>query len=282
MICIADKNTIPYPSAEGVDCLLLDTDADVQYLSAEPPMGCVAFIIETGEFYVSTGDYKWIHFNNKKEKVDLLTIANTLDTLCAFGGTVQVKNMSIPASASKNKVLAIVDKDSNINFGDNVITLEQGFGSGDSVNVAAFYVSGCDVELNGENGGIRAKDLGTNDGPHCVIIESGADVTVNGGVYRGGATAFYVSKGTLTINGGTFGSWDKHTYSADEAHLWTLNCKDEAYKNGEAKIIVRGGTFIDFDPSNPKTNDADSYVDNGYKVEQKTVNGHIYYTVLKN
>ena len=52
-------------------------------------------------------------------------------------------------------------------------------------------------------------------------------------------------------------------------------------KEGKAKIIVRGGTFIDFDPSNPRTNDADSYVDAGYKVELKETDGHSYYTVVK-
>lgn len=34
MICIADKNTLPFPSAQDVDCLLLDSEKDLDYLSA--------------------------------------------------------------------------------------------------------------------------------------------------------------------------------------------------------------------------------------------------------
>lgn len=271
MICIADKRTLPFPCAQGVDCLLLDDQDDVQLLSAHPPMGCVAAVLATGEFYVSTGKGKWIHYNKNKEVVGAIATAQQCDDL-SRGGDIVIQNMKIPAAANR----AVVSEDTVFNFNNNTITLEAGFGSGSAANLAAFYVSGSHVVLNAAQGGIAAVDLGTNDGPHCVIIEDGGEVEVNGGIYQGGATAFFVGEGTLTINGGIFGCYD-----TSESHPWVLNCRDSAYKEGKAHIIVRGGTFIDFDPSNPRTNDAVSYVDDGYKVKSKEENGHIYYTVIQ-
>lgn len=279
MICIADKRTLPFPCAQGVDCLLLDNQDDVQLLSAHPPMGCVAIILATGEFYVSTGKGKWIHYNKNKEAVGTIATAQQYEDL-SRGGDINIQNMKIPVSTNR-AATAVISEDTVFNFNNNTITLEAGFGSGSATNYAAFYVSGSHVVFNAAQGGIYAEDLGTNDGPHCVIIEDGGEVEVNGGIYQGGATAFFVGEGTLTINGGIFSCCNDASYGTGEPHPWVLNCRDSAYKEGKARIIVRGGTFIDFDPSNPRTNDATSYVDDGYKVESKEENGHIYYTVIQ-
>lgn len=279
MICIADKNTIPFPSARDVDCLLLDSEKDLDYLSAHPPMGCVAFVISTGDFYVSTSSGKWIHYNKNNEIIGSVSTAQSRKDL-ERGGDIKVKNMRFSIFDSYANVTRI-SEDTTFDFGNNEIILDKGFGTGNATNLAAFYISGSHVVLDGAYGGIYADDLGTNDGPHCVIIEDGGKVEVNGGRYQGGATAFFVDEGTLIINDGVFASYDKQSYGTGDPHSWVLNCRDSSYKEGKAKIIVRGGTFIDFDPSNPRTNDADSYVDAGYKVELKETDGHSYYTVVK-
>lgn len=54
----------------------------------------------------------------------------------------------------------------------------------------------------------------------------------------------YTSGGTIIINSGNF---------ASGTPAWTLNCKDAAYKDGTANIIVNGGTFKGFDPMNGET-----------------------------
>ena len=71
---------------------------------------------------------------------------------------------------------------------------------------------------------------------------------------------------TVTINGG---------YFECETPKWTLNLNDK----NPGKIIVRGGTFYDFDPSKAETEPGGLYnfVDNGYKVVK---NGKLY-TVVK-
>lgn len=66
----------------------------------------------------------------------------------------------------------------------------------------------------------------------------------------------YASGGTITINSGNFVSGTP---------AWTLNCNDTSYKNGTAKIIVTGGTFVGFDPANNKAEgEGTSFVAAGY------------------
>ena len=70
----------------------------------------------------------------------------------------------------------------------------------------------------------------------------------------------YTSKGTIIINSGCF---------ASGTPAWTLNCKDSAYKDGTAKIIVNGGTFVKFDPSDSASeNPHANFLAEGYGVKQ--------------
>lgn len=101
-------------------------------------------------------------------------------------------------------------------------------------------------------------------------------LTINDGEYisdDGSGECIYNQGGTIIINGGTFKN------SAEGSDKYLLNCYDSAYASGSAKIIVRGGKFYNFDPSN--SNDG-NFVDEGYIVEgPKTDNeGNIYYEVI--
>ena len=126
-----------------------------------------------------------------------------------------------------------------------------------------------------ENGGI---DTGTNGG-YGINVRNGANLTINGGTYYGGGTAVQVQKGTLTINGGHFAV---EPFGDPYGYNFLLNCVDSAYKNGTAKIIVKGGTFVNFDPSNNTAEgEGTNFVADGYKVVSETKdNGDIWYTVV--
>ena len=106
------------------------------------------------------------------------------------------------------------------------------------------------------------------------------EALTNGGYYYGGGTAVQVQKGTLIINGGTFACepYSNPTYG----YNFLINCVDGAYKNGTAKAIIQGGTFINFDPSNNSAEGAGTnFVADGYKVVSQTqTNGDIWYTVV--
>ena len=93
------------------------------------------------------------------------------------------------------------------------------------------------------NGGI---DTGVNGG-YGINVRKGAAVTINDGYYYGGGTAVQVQEGTLIINGGTFAC---EPFGDLYGYNFLINCVDSAYKNGTAKVIIQGGTFINFDPSN--------------------------------
>ena len=93
------------------------------------------------------------------------------------------------------------------------------------------------------NGGI---DTGVNGG-YGINVKDGATLTINGGYYYGGGTAVQVQEGTLVLNGGTFAC---EPFGDPYGCNFLINCVDGAYKNGTAKVIIQGGTFINFDPSN--------------------------------
>ena len=106
------------------------------------------------------------------------------------------------------------------------------------------------------------------------LTNGGIDTGVNGGY------GINVKDGaTLTINGGTFAC---EPFGDLYGCNFLINCVDSAYKNGTAKVIIQGGTFINFDPSNDSAEGAHiNFVADGYKVVPQTqTNGDIWYTVV--
>lgn len=96
-------------------------------------------------------------------------------------------------------------------------------------------------------------------------VKDGAHVVINGGNFLGGYEAVYVEKGTVVINDGFF--FAQHDPSRNDK-IYELNCKDNAYQSGDAKIVVRGGRFVDFDPAanaSESTEDTTNFVAEGYK-----------------
>ena len=125
------------------------------------------------------------------------------------------------------------------------------------------------------NGGI---DTGVNGG-YGINVKDGATLTINDGYYYGGGSAVRVQEGTLVINGGAFAC---EPFGDPYGCNFPINCVDSAYKNGTAKVIIQGGTFINFDPSNNSAEGAGTnFVADGYKVVPQTqTNGDIWYTVV--
>ena len=101
---------------------------------------------------------------------------------------------------------------------------------------------GANVTVTGEGSITNATDyvfvLGSAD------KETAGNLTIENGTFLGETTVASVTKGLLTINGGEFKISDKETY--DYAYL--INCFDDNYKNGTAKVEIKGGTFYGFNP----------------------------------
>lgn len=111
-----------------------------------------------------------------------------------------------------------------------------------------FSVRGTDSKLTlSGDGDVIAK---AND-CYAIDVHGGGHLVIEGGHYNGNIHAVYVTEGVAEIKGGTFEVQQKYP-DAEKADEFVLNCLDENYKNGTAKIIVTGGTFIGFNPGDCK------------------------------
>ena len=145
-----------------------------------------------------------------------------------------------------------------------------------SKNFCALIVDADTTIKASENGGI---DTGKNGG-YGINVRNGATLTINGGSYYGGGTAVQVQKGTLIINDGFFNCepYSNPVYG----YKYLINCIDAAFKDGSAKIIIKGGTFVNFDPSDSASeNPHGNFVAEGYKVVSEVHGTDTWYTVVK-
>ena len=218
-------------------------------------------------------------FTNQYDKNAAYPVVNVTELKEALtnGGVVAVTE-DIRTNNIEDTVAAriVISQPTTLNLEKKIITPDD-MGNNTNSNFVALYVN-ADTTINaGKDGGI---DTGVNGG-YGINVNDGATLTINGGYYYGGGTAVQVQKGTLIINGGTFACepYSNPTYG----YNFLINCVDKAYKNGTAKAIIQGGTFINFDPSNCTAEGAGTnFVADGYKVVSQTqTNGDVWYTVVK-
>lgn len=142
-----------------------------------------------------------------------------------------------------------------------------------------FSVRGTDSKLTlSGDGDVIAK---AND-CYAIDVQGGGHLVIEGGHYNGNIHAVYVTEGVAEIKGGTFEVQQKYP-NADKADEFVLNCLDENYKNGTAKIIVTGGTFIGFNPGDCKAEgNGTNFVAPGYAsvCESKTADGRTIWKVV--
>ena len=132
---------------------------------------------------------------------------------------------------------------------------------------AVFQIDNADAKVVIKNGKVVAVEQSGSAGKYTMAIwasKAGCEVTLEGLDVSQKIThtedpqmdMIYASGGTITINSGNFVSGTP---------AWTLNCNDTSYKNGTANIIVKGGTFVGFDPANNKAEGENtSFVAAGY------------------
>lgn len=175
----------------------------------------------------------------------------------------------------------VFEKSAVVDFKDKQITVPSTLNTEDTKNWCALYVEvGATVYVYGDEGGIAVSgDVSPQkDGPYC-LTNFGGELHVMSGHFKANGCAVYGYEGTTYIEGGFF---DASPIEANgEIRPWTLNLLNSAYKEGKAKFVVRGGTFVNFDPSHPNTDDASSYVEKGREVvQEQKENGDIWYTVV--
>lgn len=181
-----------------------------------------------------------------------------------YGGTIKLMNnveVTDQLVVTADTVLELGEF-SIMNTDEELYSVETGTWSLISVQ------DGAKLTING--GTFSAKENDT----FCVDVRNGATVVINDGTFIGNISAVYVYEGEAIINGGTFSIQQL----AEKANRYDelLNCYDENYRNGTAKISVFGGNFHDFDPAN--SNDG-SYVPRGYASSVKSSGNTTIWTV---
>ena len=215
-------------------------------------------------------------FGNEYDEDATYPVASAAEmkTALATGGIVSVnKDIKTDNIGDTAADRVIISEPTTLNLDAKIISPDN-MGN-NNTNFCALIVD-ADTTINaGESGGI---DTGVNGG-YGINVRNGATLTINGGSYYGGGTAVQVQKGTLIINGGTFAC---EPFSGSYGYNFLINCIDSAYKNGTAKVEIKGGTFVNFNPANCQAEGAGTnFVADGYKVESATqTNGDIWYTVV--
>ncbi len=139
--------------------------------------------------------------------------------------------------------------------------------------------AGTVLTLTGE-GTVTGSKTKSGDTNTAVRADSGAKVIIKNGTYTTGLDYKKNYNSVILANGGTIEIEGGFFYNYQNYNGWVLNCQDNV---AGSAIIVKGGTFVNFDPSN-NTSDGEgtNYVAAGYTVKSETKdNGDIWYTVVK-
>ena len=198
--------------------------------------------------------------------------ASELQDAFANGGVLNVTEDIVP-----DKTLVVNGKEVTLNAAGQTVS---NVGANDLWNETNYDWSLVSAQ-NGANLTITDGEfLAKKNDCFAVDVQDGSTVTIKNGTYVGNVHAVYVFEGTLIVEGGTFSVQQKYS-DATKADEFVLNCYDANRANGTAKIVVKGGTFIDFNPADCQAEGAHTnFVADGYKVVSETKGGHTYYTVV--
>ena len=187
-------------------------------------------------------------------------------------------NIKVDADVDPSEVL-VVAKDTTIDMNGKTIANTNEVWKDDTNSWSLISArENADLTITG-NGTFKAKE---NDCYAVDVQDSTATVTIENGTFIGNVHAVYVYEGTAYIKGGFYSVQQKYP-DASKANEFVLNCYDANYKNGTAKIIVTGGTFVNFNPADCKAEGKNTnFVADGYSVITETkANGDVWYTVVK-
>ena len=212
-------------------------------------------------------------FNNLYDKdatVNTSDAAEINDAMKKAGSVVNINN-----DVTVGNTLVADKKDITLNMNGKTIKNTKDIWSDNEWSLVSAQ-KGSSMTIDG-NGTFNAKE---ND-CYAVDVRDGSTVTIKNGTFVGNIHAVYVLEGTAIIEGGTYSVQQKYPV-ASKADEFVLNCYDANRANGTAKIIVKGGTFINFNPADCQAEGAHTnFVADGYKVTSKTVGNDTYYTVVK-
>lgn len=227
--------------------------------------------IEGGSFECRDAEYVLINYGHNNESQDLADLAisggtfmgkiqneNTGADLTVTGGEFNDLNAVSFASADSGQVKVKLDadvdltkqivskgKEVTLNLNGHTIKNTNDIWKRDSEKQdwSLISVQGGKLTITGV-GNVCAK---TND-CYAVDVRNGdATLVVESGKFVGNIHAVYVLLGTAEIKGGEYSI--EQVSPGEKPYGFVLNCYDENYQAGTAKISVTGGTFHIFNPA---------------------------------
>lgn len=82
----------------------------------------------------------------------------------------------------------------------------------------------------------------------AVDVRNGGLLIIESGNYIGNISSVYVHSGTAYINGGYY-EVQQTISGVTNGYEQTINCYDANFKNGTATVIISGGSFYNFNPT---------------------------------
>ena len=224
------------------------------------------------------GRAKWIHvllnMSSYKGVIEDVSNAEDLKQVAAAGGIATLNadiDLDTHIVVKSGVSLAVNLNNKTVSNSNNIADYET------NKIWSLFSAQGGTLEINGE-GTVKAKE---ND-VFAVDVRDGGKVVINGGHFYGNECAVYAFNGTVEINGGIFEIQKEAEGVGDKYYEYVLNCYDSSYKAGTASIVVKGGTFVGFNPANCKAEGANTnFVADGYISVETTYNGKKAWTVKK-
>lgn len=233
--------------------------------------GYVPAVNEDGICTVEKADVVKIDDKGYKSLEDAFKAAKAGDTITL------VRDVALDASKTIAKDRLMINKDCTIDLAGHTIT--NPYELEPTANWSAFWIKGCTVTVKdsseNESGKIQSGDA-ENMGTYLFDVREGGTLNIESGTYFGGGTVVQVEKGTANVTGGRFAV---KSFGGNYNYDYMINCIDAAYKNGTASIVIKGGTFENFNPASCKAEgEGTSFVAEGY---ESVDNGDGTYTVKK-
>lgn len=103
------------------------------------------------------------------------------------------------------------------------------------------------------------------------VQDETAKATLENGTFVGNITTVYVFEGTLVVKGGSYSIKQLNSNGVQNQYGLTINCYDQNYKNGTAKVLITGGTFAHFNPvDNAAEGTGTNFATSGYETVEGT------------
>ncbi len=202
--------------------------------------------------------------NDYDEDAEFDTTVTEAD-IAAASGIVYVNN-----DVALTETVTAITSDATLNLSEGIVVSASRTGNSADESSALTIKNGATVNLAGK-GTVR------NTLDYVITVKGNATLNISGGTYIGHVSAVNVVEGTLNITGGYFE--DLSSYNGQ----YLINCFDDNYKNNSAKVVITGGTFVNWNPSdNYSEGEGTDFVPDGYTVETSidSVTGKTLYTVV--